>query len=202
MRSSAAGAPGSRRAASTGALVARPLRQGQRPALAVADGRRPDPLGRPALGVAVVHGAGTVRALQRRSWPTLQEADRLGASGDSAGQTLAGEAPGDHCRRLWLRRTRSDRGGAAACLSGHTVAPRCRSVRAGTGAATEAARPATSQRRALAEARRGAGRSREASGRRSRCRRGPAANSGRSRSFPGWRCGIAAACRPRRSAGC
>ena len=54
------------------AIVARPLRQGQRPAVAVADGRRP------ALGVAVLHGAGTVGALERRPWATPQEADRLG----------------------------------------------------------------------------------------------------------------------------
>ena len=118
-------------------------------------------MGRPALGVAVPDGAGPVRALERRSGATPQEADRLGAPGDPAGQALAGEAARDHCRQLRLRRTRSDRGGAAACLPGHPVAPRCQPVRAGTGAATGAARPATSQRRALAEARRGAGRSRD-----------------------------------------
>jgi len=42
--------------------------------VAVADGCRPDPLGRPALGVAVLDGAGTVRALERRPWATPQEA--------------------------------------------------------------------------------------------------------------------------------
>src|SRR5512134_3248113 len=160
-RSSAAGAPRSKHAASTGIRCARRTATSSRPAVAVADGCRPDPLGRPALGVAVLDGAGTVRALEQRPWATPQEADRLGAPSDPAGQALAGEAPRDHCRRLQLRRTRPDRGGAAACLPGHPVATRCQPVRAGAGAATGAARPAASQRRPLAEAYRGAGRSRD-----------------------------------------
>ncbi len=102
----------------SGTFVARPLRQGQSSALVVADGRRSDPLGRPALGIAVPEGAGTVRALERRSWATPQEADRLGAPGDPAGEALAGETARDHCRRLQLRRTGSDGGGAAARLPG------------------------------------------------------------------------------------
>jgi hypothetical protein len=42
--------------------------------VAIVDGCRPDPLGRPALGVAVLDGAGTLRALERRPWATPQEA--------------------------------------------------------------------------------------------------------------------------------
>src|SRR3954471_18894443 len=68
---------GARHLPRPGALRPRPLRQGERPALAVPGGDGADALGR-RLGPAVPHRARTFRAPRPRPRATPQEGDRLG----------------------------------------------------------------------------------------------------------------------------
>ena len=119
---------GARHLSRSGALLTRPLRQGQRPALAVADGDGAGSLGRrwalPFLTVL----APSERGAQARETP--QEADRLGPAG--AVQT-ARWLPG---RRMVAVADSSFSAldlcaWSAAAVHDHPPAPRCRPLRAG-----------------------------------------------------------------------
>ena len=69
-----------------GPLQPRPLRQGQRPALALRHAARARALGRLRLGAALPGRAGALRAARRRTRHPLQEADRPGPPGAAAGR--------------------------------------------------------------------------------------------------------------------
>src|SRR6478672_8153557 len=138
-----------------------PFRQGEWSALAVAHGHGTDPLGRPALGVAIPDGSRTLGALEQRARSAAQETDRLDASGDSTGQALAAGSPPHHRRRRQLRRPRLDRRDPPPSLPDHKTADRCQPVRPGPTASAGADGPATAERPALAEARGRAGQSQD-----------------------------------------
>jgi hypothetical protein len=82
---------GARHLSRSGALLARPFRQGQRPALALLHGHDPAALCTAALGVAVPHHPFALAALRRTQGPTSQIAGRLGPPGHFADQALAAE---------------------------------------------------------------------------------------------------------------
>src|SRR5215212_6348807 len=128
---------GARHLPRPGALQPRPLRQGQRPALAVPDGDGADALGR-RLGSAVPHRARTFRALRPRPRATPQEADRPGAPGPSADRALAARPARGRGGGQQLLRHRAAARGRPMPVHGHPPAPRCRSsyvgvTRSGTG---------------------------------------------------------------------
>lgn len=89
---------GTRHLPRSSAVLARLLRQSQRPTLAVADVGAADPLGEAALGTAVPDRAGTFRTQQREARAPSQAADPLGDPGDPADKALAA-GPGHHHRR-------------------------------------------------------------------------------------------------------
>jgi hypothetical protein len=89
---------GTRHLSRRGALVARPLCQDQRFALAVAGSDVAGPVRRQAVGFAIPDCAGTVGALERGAGEAAQGPDRLGEAGDTANQTLAAGSPRG-CRR-------------------------------------------------------------------------------------------------------
>ena len=131
-----------------GPLQPRPLRQGQRPALAQPDAAGADPLGRAGLGAAVPDRPRPLGALLPRARPAAQEADRLGAAAGPAGPPLdAGPAAGAGGRQRLLRPRVPGRPGPAGGDLRHPPAPRCRPLRAGAAAPARHHRAAADQGR-------------------------------------------------------
>ena len=125
-----------------GPLQPRPLRQGQRPALALRHAAGAGALGRLRLGPALPDRAGALRALRRRAGQAAQEADRLGPAGAAAGRPLAaGPARRRGGRQQLLGHRPAARPRAAPDRS-HPSAPRCLPVQPTPGApATARGRP-------------------------------------------------------------
>ncbi len=90
------------------ALEPRAFRQGQRPAVAVLDAPRADPVGREGLGPTLPQRARPLRALRRRAGQeAAQEAHRLGSAVALVGQALVARARGRGRGRLRLRGDRA-----------------------------------------------------------------------------------------------
>src|SRR3954469_11406588 len=122
-RSSGAGGQdqGARDLSGSGSVQPWPLRQSQRPALALRDAAGSDPVGRLRLGPARPDRARTLRALEPPTPAAAQDADRLGPAGAAADRALAAGTAGDRGGGQQLLRHRTlARGGPAPV---HDLAP-------------------------------------------------------------------------------
>ncbi|CAA9360122.1 MAG: hypothetical protein AVDCRST_MAG40-3427, partial [uncultured Gemmatimonadaceae bacterium] len=133
-----------------GPLVARPLRQGQRPALVLAHGACARAVGQPGLGPAVPDRAGAVRTLRARARGAAQAADGLGAAGAAPARPLAAWAAHRRGGRPELRRARAAACGARPCLRCGAPAARRPPVRPAAPAHAPHDRPPARRRRAPA----------------------------------------------------
>jgi DDE superfamily endonuclease len=128
-----------------GAVLEGALCEDQWSALAVADGGGADKLVRPTLGAAVPDCSRPIGAVERKAPQAAQDADRLGATGDPANQTLAARPLADLCRRQRLRGARTAGLGALPRLCDHTAPAGCRLVQAGAAAPQGSARAPPAQ---------------------------------------------------------
>jgi hypothetical protein len=126
-------------------------RQGQRSALAVADGFRANSMVWADLVAAVPDGPGAVGGMERGKRQAAQNTDDVGQAGHSANQTLAAQPPSHHCRRQRIFGARSARRGPPPCLHGHAVADGRQPVQASAQAAEEAAGAHTGEGKEPAE---------------------------------------------------
>src|SRR3954469_23310924 len=129
-RSSGAGGQdqGARDLSGSGSVQPWPLRQSQRPALAVRDAAGSDPLGWLRVGSARPDRARALRALEQPTPPAAQEADRLGPAGAAPDRALAAGTAGDRGGGQQLFRDRTLARGGAAPVHDLATAARRRSV--------------------------------------------------------------------------
>src|SRR4051795_742879 len=137
----------------SGALLARPLRQGLRPALALAHAAGARALREPRVGAPVPDRARPLGALPPGARQAAQDAPRLGSTDLAAAAPLAARPPHRRGDRHQLRRARAPRSRARAGRCHHPFAPRRQPLRAGGAAAAGPDRPAAPQGRTGAEAR-------------------------------------------------